>query len=256
MRIGVIIANKNYGIYIERAIQSAISQTLLPTCICIIDDGSTDDSWSRICKYTNRNLRQEEVVESSSGPVTIKIGHIGDVDIIGIKLTTSVGPSEARNYGINMIIENIELIAVLDADDEMLPTKLEKCIKPFQNKNVGGVYANYYLINEETGVKTLEVKRPYDVFLLQSDCIIHSGSVIRADILKQLKDEYGYYDKTMRVAEDYDLWLRMSKYCSFYHIAEPLTNVLIHSSNSTNSVSKSVWESCWNRIHEKGQSRV
>jgi glycosyltransferase involved in cell wall biosynthesis len=250
--ITVLIASKDYGMYIERAIQSALSQTLLPGCICVIDDGSQDDSWNRICKYANENLRQEEIVDSPIGAVTVKIGNVGNVDIVAIRLPVSVGPSEARNYGIDITMPTTEFYAILDADDEFLPTKLEKCIKPFQNKNVGVVYANYYLIDSDTGTSTLEIKRPYDIFLLQSECIVHSGALIRAELLKKLKDENGYYDRNMRTCEDYDLWIRASKYCSFYHIPEPLTNVLVHANNSTNSVDKSVWESNWKRIAEKG----
>ncbi len=253
MRIGVLIANKNYSPYIQQAIDSALNQTLLPSCICIVDDGSTDDSWEKICLYANQNLRQEEVADSPNGKVLVKIGSIRNVDVVAIKIPVSMGPSEARNYGLDIILPSIDVIAILDADDSMLPTKLEKCVKPFANKSVGVVYANYNHINSITGVSTLEVKRPYDIFALQAECIVHSGALIRAELLKKLKDENGYYDRHMRTCEDYDLWIRASKYCSFYHVAESLTNVLVHSGNSTNTVSKEVWEANWKRISDKGR---
>lgn len=251
MRITVLIAVKDYGRYLEKAIESALKQTLLPSCICVVDDGSTDNTWDIAKGFAEKNQREEQSAPSALGDIAIKVGSINKVDIIAVKLPKSVGPSEARNIAIGMTNKNTDVYAILDADDEMLPNKLEFCIRPFVNQNIGVVYANYYNINSATGVRILEVKEPFDIFRLHKECIVHSGSLIRKDALLKVQDEFGFYDRTMRTCEDWDLWIRLSKVCAFYHIAEALTNVLVHPNNSTNSVPNEVWQQNWNRIAQK-----
>ena len=55
----------------------------------------------------------------------------------------------------------------------------------------------------------------------------------------------------MRTCEDYDLWIRIAKKFTIAHVAEFLTYVRIHSQNSTNTVSKEIWNQNWNRIRKK-----
>lgn len=251
MQITCLIANKNYGNYVENAIKSCLNQTLAPTCVCIIDDGSTDNSWDVISKYTSQNQRQDETVQSEHGPVFMATGSINDTDIFAVKLPKSVGPAEARNIGIELTKQVTDIYAMIDADDAMLPQKLEICVEKFKNESIGLVYANYYLINHENKTKLLEIKEPFDIFRIQQECIVHSGFLVRKDLLEKVKNEDGYYDRTMRTCEDWALELKLLKHCTFYHIPEALTEVLVHNNNSTNSVDKKIWQQNWNRISQK-----
>ena len=52
----VIICNYNHGKFVNTLIQSILSQTLKPTKIIIIDDGSTDISHEELKKYINNDL--------------------------------------------------------------------------------------------------------------------------------------------------------------------------------------------------------
>lgn len=251
MNITVMIANHNYGNYIKDAISSAIEQTVKPRCICIIDDNSSDNSWDVISSFTDANLIEEQTQPSNYGNVEVKVGRVQDIDIVAIRLPVNVGPSEARNCGIRFTLPVTDVYAILDADDMMLPTKLEECSKPFVNSQIGVVYANYYHVNLENNTKLLEVKEPYDIVRLNQECIVHSGSLIRKVFLEKVKEGDSYYDPTMRTCEDWDLWIRLSKVCLLHHIPIALTGVLVHSNNSTNSVSKEIWQRNWSRIREK-----
>ncbi len=252
--ITVLIANSNYGQYIEKSIQSAINQTLKPTTICVVDDGSSDNSWDIISSFCTQNQTQQERTDTPNGEVLLLHGVVNDIDILGIKLPISVGPSEARNVGIQVTRQNTQYYAILDADDAMLPNKLERCMTGFKNPSVGLVYANYFNVNKDTDISLMEVKRAYDIHRLSMECIVHSGFVVKAELLDIVKDKNGYYDASMRVCEDYDLELRIAQHCSFYHIAEPLTEALVHSNNSTNSVKKEIWEANMARIRQKWSS--
>ena len=52
--ITVYITNKNYGIYLDKAIKSVFDQTFKEIELIVIDDGSTDISNVIINKYKKR----------------------------------------------------------------------------------------------------------------------------------------------------------------------------------------------------------
>ena len=50
-KVAIICANYNYGKYIIPAIESIRNQTYSGSLrLYVIDDGSTDDSWEKICR--------------------------------------------------------------------------------------------------------------------------------------------------------------------------------------------------------------
>ncbi len=53
--VSIIINNFNYGLFLERAIKSALDQTYRHKEVIIIDDGSTDNSRKIIEKYSQTN---------------------------------------------------------------------------------------------------------------------------------------------------------------------------------------------------------
>lgn len=53
-KISIIINNHNYGLFINRAIESALAQTVNSHEVIVVDDGSTDDSLQKIESYRGR----------------------------------------------------------------------------------------------------------------------------------------------------------------------------------------------------------
>ncbi|HVE21406.1 MAG TPA: glycosyltransferase [Acidocella sp.] len=97
--VSVIIAAYNAEAFISRAIASALTQTLPPREILIVDDCSTDGT---------RAVLDAAVREHP----TIKV----------IAMARNGGPSAARNAGIAQA--RGDWLAVLDADDAFAPTRL------------------------------------------------------------------------------------------------------------------------------------
>ena len=128
--VSVIIPTYNYGRFIERAVNSVLSQSYQDYEIIIIDDGSTDDTKNRVVvKYH-------------------------DERIIYIRHDMNRGPSAARNTGIKS--SKGEFIAFLDSDDEWEPDKLYHQINLFRNasSDIGCVYCGARNINMMTMAKT------------------------------------------------------------------------------------------------------
>lgn len=94
----VVVPLYNKGPHIERAIRSALSQTLPPAEIVVVDDGSTDGGFEYVAGLRDDRIRLHRRTEP--GP----------------------GGYAARNLAIERATS--EWIAFLDADDEWLPEHL------------------------------------------------------------------------------------------------------------------------------------
>lgn len=219
--VTVVIANHNYEKYLPKAIESVIYQT--HNChikICIYDDGSREGSL-------------DEIINNYKDLITV------------YQSKESRGPSAARNYIFSQHIHDTDFFAILDADDFWLDGKLQKSIDiMLKNDNVGVVYTDNFLLTEH-GTKR-EFRESFSLIRLLENNYIHSGSVIRADAIRRI----GGYREDMRTAEDWDLWLRISKYYHIRHIPEPLVVALVHNQNSTNTVSRQIWQENWSKISE------
>ena len=88
----VVVPLYNKGPHIERALASALAQSLVPLEIIVVDDGSSDGGYDWVKAQSNRLIRHEQRSEPGAGGYA------------------------ARNRGIELA--RGEWIAFLDADDE------------------------------------------------------------------------------------------------------------------------------------------
>ena len=256
-KVTVIIANYNNEEYLDKAIESAFNQNYEGSlCVCVIDDGSTDDSWDIIGTHfvnaarVDQSDKLETYYESN-------IGRFNNTTYIAIR-QDNAGPSAARNTGIAYTISDTDYYAILDADDEMYENKISKCIDvAIENKiSIGVVYADYDTFHVATGKKIREFKEPYSRRRLIEECIVHSGSIINKLALEAVREETGFYDETMRTCEDYDLWMRISEKYILCHVPEALTLVRVTGENSSEVVNQEIWQKNWLRVMEKLQQRA
>ena len=249
-RVTILIANYNDEEYIDGAIESAVNQDYPgPLTICIVDDGSEDDSWNIIRSY----------FDDEDGDVITKknCGRFEHTDFIAIKIKNS-GPSEARNVGIKQTLEDTDIYAILDSDDEMYENKLSSCVSVFERGEgmIGVVYGDYDTFHVNSDRTIREFKEPYSRKRLVQECIVHSGSLVLKEALQSVLEETGFYDKTMRTCEDYDLWMRISEKYIIAHVPESLTKVRVTGDNSSFVVNQEVWRKNWLRVMEKMQLRT
>lgn len=103
-RASVVIAAKDAGAFVADAISSALSQTMADLEVIVVDDGSTDDTAAVVMACAR-----------------------GDARVTLLRNPRSRGVSSARNRAIRHA--RGEWIAVLDADDEFAPKRLEIMIR-------------------------------------------------------------------------------------------------------------------------------
>src|SRR6476469_7183143 len=182
--VTVYITNYNYGRFIKQAIESVLNQTFENIELCIIDDGSTDDSKSIIEEYSTLN----------------------NVQII-----------YQRNKGLNISnnialrIANGKYIMRLDADDFLVPSAIEEMVNVLEaDTAVALVFPDYYLI-DENNKRIGQVRRfNFKEEVTLPDLPAHGACTM---IRKELLLELGGYDEQFSCQDGYDLWIKfITKY--------------------------------------------
>jgi glycosyltransferase involved in cell wall biosynthesis len=194
--VSLIITTYNYAHYIERAIRSALDQSLAQSEyeIIVVNDGSTDATVQILDNYS---------------------------DVIRVfNLTENMGLSAARNFGIRKA--RGQNIVFLDADD-YLHSEALRVQNLFLNENnvLDAVAIDYYMVNERG--QHLE-------HVAASEKPIACGIMFRKDHLYSI----GLYDETFVAREEEDLSIRWEKAgFGIYHIPLPLYRYRMHEGNMT-----------------------
>lgn len=241
MRVTAVIPVHNHELWVKDAIKSMVNQTRTPDKFAIVNNGSTDDSHKAVLSMISNYSK------SSDANHTTIMGFIGNIPTWFYSTKEPLGPSTARNYGMEIFREETDVFALLDSDDMYEPTKIEKSLPYFQDENVGVVYSDYTTWNEKTGAKFREYKWPYSYAQLKQDCIINCDSLIS----KRAALSVGGFNASMRTCEDYHLWVRLLKQYVAIHIPESLVTIRVGQHSSTAQVDKAVWEENWRKVGQE-----
>jgi len=189
MEVSIILPVYNSEEYLSETIDSILCQTHENFVLIITDDGSVDRSVEIIKKYM---LEDERVI-------LIEKEHTGFAD----SLNTAIKHATT------------DWVFRIDADDIMLPNRLEKQIEFIQSNNKLKVCSSLaYYINEKGKIfgKTshnLFDKKKFNWYLKNNETIgiLHPGSALHR---KTVLDIGGYRGRFFP-AEDIDLWNRLSE---------------------------------------------
>lgn len=216
--ISVIVPAFRAEATIKRALMSIASQTLKPTEVIVVDDGSEDDTFA--------------IAESCRD----------DMAEIQLKIfrQSNLGAGAARNKAI--MEAGCEILAFLDADDEWLPEKLELGLNCLLSGNHLLTAHNGWI--EEDGEEIyldiatrFRAAGPDPFHGLYRRGFISTSSVMarRSAVL-----DVGGFDETLAVGQDFDLWLKLlgQPRASFEVFDQPLTRYHITPGSITSQVTK------------------
>lgn len=219
IKISVVIPAFNAELYIEKAIQSILRQTVHVNEIIIIDDGSVDQT----CKIVQKIQKDQPKI---------------------VLLTQkNAGASAARNRGIHEATG--DWILFLDADDECSKelvktyvTKIKEATEKFSM-----IYTAYFQIDMNSHIISpkLSGKRLSDIegfcdILIRNPIISPSGVIVNKELLLEMTG----FNTTIKYDEDVDLWVRLlDSNHSIEYIDWPLSYIRRHSNNTTSSMSTS-----------------
>lgn len=214
--VTAVIPVYNSAKYVREAIESASNQTYKNIEIIIVNDGSTDNTAEIIKKLM-----------AHSSELMGKVRYI---------YQENKGPAAARNRGIREA--KGEYIVFLDADDEWLPDKLEKQIKLLnENRNVGLVTCGRDVI-DQLGKKTISlpkipVSRQKMLMAFTLGNIVGSCSCVM--LRKTCLNGVGCFDESLKVGEDWDLWLRIAREFDIEVVNEPLVKYNLRPNSQSGS---------------------
>jgi len=124
--VSVIIPAYNAAFTLERAVQSALSQTGVTLEIVIVDDGSHDETWDIICRMAKADRR-----------------------IRTARHEANQGPSAARNRALGLATG--DWIAILDADDSFAPGRLSRLLRQAEDSGADLIADNQQLFDQASG---------------------------------------------------------------------------------------------------------
>jgi glycosyltransferase involved in cell wall biosynthesis len=216
--VSVVMPVFNGQKYIGAALESVLKQTYPHLEVLVVDDGSTDGSAAIAASYGSR---------------------------VRVIRQRNQGSAAARNAGIGAA--SGDLVALLDADDAWVNSKLDKQIKylnGFPRARIAyhrwaewdGDPAVQARLDRETQGQAVAIDATDSGWIyhrLLTECIVHTSTVLAE---RSLLLEVGPFDTGLRRGQDYDFWLRASRLAEFHKLAATLSLYRIHHESITMGV--------------------
>ena len=185
-KLSVLMSVYNDSRYLQESIESILNQSFTDFEFIIIDDGSSDNSWTILTEYAKLDQR-------------IRL----------FKNEKNIGLTKSLNKGLKVC--KGEYFARQDADDISLPERL-KIQTDFLDLHpeVGVLGSNAKAIDEEGQfLRELLVSiedESLQAYLLVNNCLYHSSLMARRRLVQAIEG----YDEKLRYAQDYKLWWQLS----------------------------------------------
>ncbi|MGN6194466.1 MAG: glycosyltransferase family 2 protein [Ginsengibacter sp.] len=214
------IPNYNYSKYILETLNSVAAQSYPNIELIIVDDASSDNSVAMI----------ENWIEN----------YKGKIKMFFIRNQANQGLTKVCNFLLRSA--QGKYFQPLDADDKILPQKIEKQVAVLENSvNTAMIYSNSHVINDSGEITNPDYfsRIHYDKNNMPSGNIFNDLltfnfiSLPSVLINTQLAREAGGFDETIQV-QDYYMWLRLSKKYEIKYLSGPFAQYRIHETSMSN----------------------
>lgn len=205
-RVSLVVTCYNHGRYLAQALDSARAQSTHFDEIIVVDDGSTDNTRAVAEDYP-------------------QVRYLGQANR---------GLAAARNSGLRAA-QDLYLV-FLDADDRLCERAVEVGLDGFgRDPSSRWVFGHFRCVAEDGTLQATPAFVPcpanaYAGFLRGNLVGMHSAVMYRRDMLL----EAGGFDESLRVCEDYELYLRLARRYSVSSHDAVVAEYRRHSSNLSN----------------------
>jgi glycosyltransferase involved in cell wall biosynthesis len=206
MRVSVVVPTYNYAHFLPVALDSVLAQTFRDWECIIVDDGSTDDTAAVADAYVRRDPRFRYIHQANRG-------------LAG-----------ARNSGVRNA--RGEAIQFLDADDRLLPPKLERHVAYLDSHpECDIVYGDVWFFRSERpdvltpslhGKLTSSILRRVHGNAEAFRILQHYNIMpVPAAIIRRHVFELAMFDEEANAVEDYGFWIRCAALGFSFDFCEP-----------------------------------
>lgn len=223
--VAVVIPTYNHARYLGDALDSIFAQTIRPTEIIVVDDGSDDNPSEVVAQYPSVFLLQQ----------------------------ANLGLAAARNAG--AAVAQARFILFLDADDVLSPGAIASglsCMR--KNPGAAFVYGAHRRVNEKLeptgGLRYMDAgTNPYLTLLRCNSIGMHATVMYDREVLMAA----GGFDPLLPRCEDYDVYLRLARAHPVYSHSALVADYRWHESNmSQNPLDMLAWVL---RVHKRHHPR-
>ena len=189
--VSVVMPAWNAARTVSSAVRSALAQTVADLEVIVVDDGSTDATAGVVRAIEDSRVR---VVSQANR---------------GLPAARNAGIAAARGA----------FVALLDSDDLLLPTFLEKSLQALADTpNPGFAYTDAYVFDALSGRlrrrsamarSNPPVPPPEDPGDFLTAMMRCNFVYVSATIPRHVLADVGGFDESRRSSEDYELWLRI-----------------------------------------------
>lgn len=207
IEIAVVVPAYNQEMFIARALDSVLRQTVAASEVIVVDDGSRDRTAEVVRRFSGVTLMQQANRERGA----------------------------TRNAGI--LHAKAEWIALLDADDEWSPTHLEHATRVILESHCDVTFGAFNLV--DSAGRVIGVKRPWNARRYRDPTRvfrqIDSGGICASNIVakrQRLLETPFSEARPMSGSEDWHCWARLCLRAAVAPFSEVTVNYHLHGANT------------------------
>lgn len=198
LRFAIIIPVYNGEVFIAKALESCLRQTVLPCEIIVVDDASTDETAA--------------IVKSFNSPL-----------IKYVQNEKNSGPSLSRNRGMRMA--SADWFLFLDADDVFHPKKIEiigHCIN--KNESICAIGHSFAVMGPGNEVADLSIDALPEITRFSPGEVLRRNPVVTPALAVKAANHI-FFNEEMSYAEDHDFILRTAEQFGLSYLDLPLCSL-------------------------------
>ncbi|MBI1195414.1 MAG: glycosyltransferase [Gammaproteobacteria bacterium] len=211
MKISIFVTSYNQCDYLREAIDSVLTQTLMPSQIIVVDDASSDDSQDLIADY-NRHYPE----------LFSPIYH-----------RSNMGVAQARIDALKAVTG--DYVTYVDGDDWLLPEKLEREAAALQEHPEARIAFSNNEYWTEDGRSMIyrwingEIVPQGDVFCATFAREFPRRSLFRMELVHYDSwRKIGFHDPSLGLYEDFDMRIRLTQKLKVVFVDQVLSRIRTH----------------------------
>lgn len=199
-KIAILLPVYNAEQFLSECLESILQQTYTNWLLFACDDGSKDNSLTILKEYAAKDER-----------------------ITFFENPSNLGIVGTRNRLLDVIPEDVDIIALMDSDDVCFPDRLVRQLDYLKNHPEVGCVSSCLEIIDENSVTTGYRHYPCDAevirkILPRTNVLAQPAMMLRKEVIIKT----GKYAIDCPVCSDYEYWLRVLEHFDFANLSDPV----------------------------------